>query len=260
MDKNAYTLPEVYEIAFSFRDYGQAVDFLCEATGLAGLDSVTSVVELGCGPGQYCREFSRRKIRAVGVDQSADMVEYAQKCVREEGLACKIIESDMRSFELAEPADLAVCMMATFHCLLTNDDIITHLNSVADNLTDNGIYIIEMAHPRYIFEKPQVFQNDWKMERNGITVRTQWGRGAETDPLTEIVTGTVLYDVTDGGTTKSYSFREQWREIPQGLICALIDLSGRFHIAAMYGDLNINIPFDNNKKAWRMVLVLWKDE
>ncbi|MEE8578051.1 MAG: hypothetical protein V3T31_12420, partial [candidate division Zixibacteria bacterium] len=129
---------------------------------------------------------------------------------------------------------------------------------VADNLTEGGLYIIEMNHPRDIFGDDKSAQNKWEMERDGIKVLTHWGSEVECDPLTEIDTLKVDFTVTSEGNSKEYSSVDQSRQMPLGLIRALLNLSGRLKIAAMFGDLNISVPFDNDKKAWRMVLVLKK--
>ncbi len=258
MNTSIYTLPEIYDIAFSFRDYTKAVDFLIEAAALAGLSDISSMAELGCGPAQYCREFSRRGITAFGVDYTDEMVTYAQKLTSDERRTCEIIKADIRSFRLPQRVELAVCMMATFHCLLSNKDIVSHLNSVADNLKENGLYIIEMNHPRQIFNQSPSAQNTWEVEQEGIKVRTDWASDATVDPLTEIGEGTVTFTVEKDNKTEEFTCTEQWHEISLGLMRALLELSGRFHIAAMYGDLDTAVPFDNDKKAWRMILVLRK--
>jgi len=258
VDKSPYSLPEIYDIAFTFRDYSKAVDFLVEAATRTGLTKVSSMVELGCGPGQYCREFSRRGVISYGIDRSPEMVLYAWKLCEREKLASEILEADFRVFNLPQPVELAVCMMATFNLLLTNEDIIEHLGSVADNLVDGGLYIIELSHPRDMFQLRTSTNYMWEMERDGIKVKTDWGSDATVDPLSEVETGTIVYTVERDGAIERFSSREQWRDISFGLIKALVELSGRFEIAATYGDLDLAVPFDNDKKAWRMVLVLKK--
>jgi len=88
------------------------------------------MVEFGCGPGQYCREFARNGVKAYGVDISPEMIAYIRSKCLEEKLDCTVIEADFRNFNLKQPVDLAVCMMATFGYLLTNEDIINHFHAV----------------------------------------------------------------------------------------------------------------------------------
>lgn len=258
MAQSPYSRPQIYELAFGFRDYSLAVDFLTEAAARAGLREITSVLELGCGPAQYAREFARRGIKATGVDLSKEMVTYAATMSAREMLPCRIIQADMRSFVLSKKADLAVCMIATICLLLTNDDMVKHLQCVADNLTSGGLYIVEMPHPCDIFsgESEGGAQNQWVVEEDGIKIATDWGSDAEMDFVNEINTGTVKYTVTQNDKTETFENREQWRDIPFGLMKALIDLSGRFELIDSYGDLDIKKPFNNEKTSWRMLLVL----
>ncbi|RKX26295.1 MAG: hypothetical protein DRP47_08410 [Candidatus Zixiibacteriota bacterium] len=260
MTESPYSRPQAYDVAFSFRDYSKAVDFLTEASSLAGLREIKSIVELGCGPAQYAREFGRRGINAFGIDLSSEMISYATDLSTKGKLPCRIIQADMRSFVLPEKVDLAICMMATIHILLTNEDMVSHLRSVADNLKPHGYYFIEMTHPRDIFPGNSGVENKWELEKDGITVVTDWGTNSALDVTTEINTGTVSYIITQNGETEKIKFSEKWRAISFGLMKALIELSGRFEIVASYGDLDVKIPFNNDKKAWRMALMLRKTE
>ena len=258
MTDSPYSLPEIYEIAFNFRDYSKAVDFLVEASQMAGSANISSMLEIGCGPGQYCREFAKRGTKSTGLDISTEMVNYLEDIAKNEKLPLATIEGDMRSFILDAPVDLAVCMIDTPSILLTNKDMVDHLNAVAASLTSDGVYIMEFAHPRGFYTTDSPAGNNWTMEQNGIKVHTDWASDSITDPLTETESGVVTYTVEQDGKTEIYKSDTSWRMYSVGLMRALIELSGRFKIAMMYGDIDINVPFDNDKKAWRMVLVLRK--
>jgi SAM-dependent methyltransferase len=256
--RNPYEHPELYEWAFSWRDYGKAADFITEAAKLAGYAEIKSMVELGCGPGQYCREFSRRGVTAYGVDISPEMALYAQRIYDDEKLPGHILEADMCDFRLEQKVDVACCMMATFNHLLTNRDIVDHLNAVAENLREDGLYILELPHPRDTYDTGKSTQDVWEMEKDGAKLSIDWCSDGVFDPLTETDNGTVKFTLEKEGVLKNYEAPSESRRLGFGALRALLDLSGRFHIAAMYGDLDVNIPFDNAKAAWRLVLVLRK--
>lgn len=259
MNDTPYSLPEIYETAFSFRDYPKTVDSIIAICAKAGLSKIHSTLELGCGPGQYCREFARRKIQSFGIDLSSEMVSYVKARSADEQIDCTGIEADMRSFKLTSTVQLAVCMMATFEHLLSNDDVIEHFASVADNLTKDGLYLIELSHPRDFLTGKSSTRNDWTIEKDGRKVTTVWGaEGSLFDPLTEISEVRVTYTVEHDGRQQLHESTTRTRHYSAGLIHALVSLSGRFAIAAMYGDLDVNQPFDNSDKSWRMVLVLRK--
>ena len=256
MANDLYSLPEVYELAFSFRDYKSAVDFLTATAAKAGLNKITSVVEYGCGPGQYCREFARRGVRSYGIDLSADMVLYANRKSDEENIPCEVVEGDMRDLVLDKPVDLACCMMATVGYLYTNDDILTHLRTVEQSLSAGGIYVIELPHPKGLFEDVKTTHDQWEIESENIKLTIDWCNNARFNPMTEIDTGTVKFDWEQDGESYSHEAIDATRRISKGLIDALIDQSGCFEIVDRYGDIKLDQPFDNTKKSWRMVLVL----
>ncbi|MFQ5500571.1 MAG: class I SAM-dependent methyltransferase [Candidatus Zixiibacteriota bacterium] len=258
MAAKQYDQPELYELAFGWRDYSQAVDFLCEAAAEAGLAGPASMVELGCGPGQYCREFAKRGVRSFGIDLSPEMVSYAQGECKKEDLPCEIIEADFCKFHLPRPVDLACCMMATFSHLLTNKDTLDHFEAVANNLTSDGLYIIELPHPRDIYEGVSSTKNVWEMEEGGKNLEIDWASDETFDPITGIDTGTVHFRVKSDDKMESFSFVQQSRRISLGLFRALVERSGRFHISNLYGDIKTTQPFDNSKKSWRLVAVLRK--
>jgi len=258
MSDPLYAVPEIYELAFTFRDYHAAVDFLTAAAKSAGLTRINSMVEYGCGPGQYCREFAQRGVSSYGIDLSPEMALYANKCADAKELPCQIIEADMRTIRLEQPVDLACCMMATFGYLHKNDDIIMHLQTVAANLKHGGIYIVELPHPKGIFGGAKATHDQWEMERDGIKLSIDWCGDCRFDPLTELDTGTVRMAWEKDGQPHSHSAIDTTRRISRGLIEALVQLSGHFEIVNMYGDLRLDQPFDNSKKSWRMVVVIRK--
>lgn len=258
MEQNPYQRPELYELAFKWRDYKQAVDFISEAAARTGISEITSMVELGCGPGQYCREFAHRGITAYGVDISPEMVLYTQDLFDKNKLPGYILEADFRDFSLEKPVDLAICMMATFNYLLTGDDIVRHFRSVARNLKENGVYLIELPHPRDIYDPEKGAQDVWEMEDNGTHLSIDWCSDGKLDPITEIDSGTVRIKITKDGATNEMVSPERSHRIGMGHLRTLLELSGVFEIADTYGDLNINQPLDNTKKSWRWLLVLKK--
>jgi len=258
MSGHPYERPELYDLAFSWRDYSKAADFIAEAARLAGVGEIRGMVELGCGPGQYCREFARRGIESIGVDCSPEMALYAQQLYDRDDLPGYVLEADMRNFDLERPVELAVCMMATFSLLISNDDVVAHLRAVGRNLTPGGVYVIELPHPRDVYNSGSSTKNVWQMEKDGGTLHIDWSSDAKFDPLTEISRGNVRFRWEKDDQIDEYVAPEAFRGYGQGLFRALVELSGCFEVSHLYGDLDTKVPFDNSKKAWRMLAVLRK--
>ncbi|MCE1246848.1 MAG: class I SAM-dependent methyltransferase [Firmicutes bacterium] len=254
-----YNKPLYYEILFSYRDFSAEVDFLTAVFGKHAGRELKSVVELACGPGDHALEFAQRGIRAVGIDISGEMVEYAAQRADEAGSSAVFIRGDMLDFSLDKPVDSALLMISSIGYILNGDDFVRHLKAVAKNLTEGGIYFIEAPHPSSIIGNEPRTQNNWVMNRDGVEVEMTWGFPEDyTDPITQITDTSVLVKVCDNGENFEFSDKAPQREYTYQEIKALVRLSGVFEIAEVYGGFDMAQPFDNSPKSWRMNLVLRK--
>jgi SAM-dependent methyltransferase len=259
---SAYSLPQIYDIAFDWRDVPGEVDFLLREAEKQLGRKVTSALELACGPAYHTREMARRGVVSDGMDLSAEMVGYAQGLAAKEKLAARIMHGDMRNFRSDRTYDLVYILLVSFAHLLTNQDILDNLNCVADLLNDGGIYIISTAHPRDFYGDKPVSDRDettWTMERDGIKVVTDWGgTGEKYDPLTEIDEVTISYTVTQDGRTTRHDSPEKLRRLSFQTLRALFHLNGRLAFANLLGDLDQSVPLTNNDESVRMVVVARK--
>ena len=83
----------------------------------------------------------------------------------------------MKNFELQQKVDLAAIFMDSTSYLISNDDVITHLQCVARNLNDQGLYVLEMSHPRDVFSVGQSASTEWDCEQDDIKVKCSLGKG-----------------------------------------------------------------------------------
>lgn len=253
-------MPEIYDIAFDFRDVPAEVAFLLSVGNEHFGSPIGSAMELCCGPGYHTREMARMGLVAHGLDLSTEMIAYANRRIASEKLSCRLFEGDMRSFEALRKYDLAYCLMASFAQLLTNEDILRHFDCVADMLSDGGIYIISTAHPRDFYgDEETSVKEAWEMTRGDITVRTSWGgHDQQFDPLTEIDDIVVSHEVTDKNGTTRYEFPDKYRRCSMMTFRALLDLSGRFVLVDTFGAFDRRVKLTNDKSCWRLIAVLEK--
>ena len=142
-----YAFARYYDIAFE-RNVEHEVDFIISLFERRAGRRVKSVLELGCGPGYHARSFARRGISAAGLDLREEMIDFARQRARAEDLNVEWLVGDMRDFRLAERVDIVICARDGIDGLLSNDDIIRNFKSVAANLDGDGLYFIELTHPR----------------------------------------------------------------------------------------------------------------
>ncbi len=256
---DVYSYPLIYDIAFGDRNLSGECDFLLNAAEIHLGRPVESAIEIACGPGAHFRTMAKTGIISDGMDLAPEMVAYANELAAKDQLTATAYEGDMRQWAAPRKYDLAYCLLVSFAHLLTNADILAHLNCVANLLTPGGIYIISHAHPRdfYGSNEPSV-ERTWIAERDGVTVETDWGgENQRFDPIAEIDDLTISYTVTSDGNSERIESTVRLRRLSYQTFLALILHSGRFQLAATYGDFDIGRRLDS-EDAVRMVAVLKK--
>jgi SAM-dependent methyltransferase len=258
-----YDEPELYEAACAYRDVPCEVDALLRWSGQhrdPDTGPLRSVLELAAGPAEHSRELARRGLDATTLDLSAAMCARARELAAADATRLTVIQADMRDFSLSRQFDVAITMLNSLCHLLTLDDLLRHLASVARHLAPGSLYITELAHPADFFGAERRTSSEWSSEVNGGTVRVRWGGGSdEIDPVTQITRehvsvtyrrrGGAVRTVTDVVPNRFWTATE---------LTAAIRLAGGFAVAASYGDFGADTPV-GAADAWRMILVLRRE-
>jgi len=266
---NFYANARAYDIAFSDRDFVDECNFLewC-LTRHSTLGDQRSFLELASGPARHAREFARRGWRAVALDLSPDMLDYACAGARRDGVSLELVAADMADFTLREPVALAANLMESLSHLVTNEQVVSHLRAVARNLLPGGVFVIEMAHPSTIWRDS--LPNTWVSRTTDTPyfadepyAEVEVLFGAADDPydwVTQQWLVTARLTVReDGQPERVIEHRHPHRWYQAQELKALIDLSGAFSQAWWYGDMVVPPPaLDNSEASQRMVVVLRK--
>jgi len=257
--KKYYDLPKYYDIAFDFRNIKKQSDFLENVFEKFSKRQLNSIIELGCGPGYFVSEFAKRKKRSLGLDISGEMVRYARQRLDDPGLKGEVFQGDMISFSIPSPVDMAILMLDSVAHILTMDDFLIHLKCVADSLCDGGIYFIEFTHPGDVLQQEGRASNKWVSSRGDIEVDNTWGLASDfEDSITQITQTTVVLKIRDSGKIIEYTDSFPQKSYLAQEVRALISLSEHFDFLDWFGGFDINQPFDNSKKSWRMNVVMRK--
>ena len=261
-----YAEAQAYDIAFGDRDFVDECNFLeycLKEYGGVQADEISptpSFLELAAGPARHAREFARRGWRAVTLDLSMDMLNYAQTGAREAGVELELVCDDMTYFTLKQPVALAANLMESLSHLVTNEQVVAHLRAVADNLLPGGIFVIEMAHPSTIWRDN--LPNSWVSEApDGTSIEILFG--AADDPydwVTQQWTVTTQLRINNPGQAERVvESHNQHRWYLAQELRALIDLSGAFSQAWYFGNMVVPVPpLDDSANSDRMIVVLRK--
>jgi SAM-dependent methyltransferase len=259
-----YDEPEFYEAACAYRDVPGEVDALLrwsEKYRACDTGPLRSVLELAAGPAEHARELARRGLEATTLDLSAAMCARARELAATAATRLTVVQADMRDFSIPGQFDLAITMLNSLCHLLTLDDLLQHLASVARHLAPGCLYIIEMAHPADFFAAERRTSNEWTSEVNGGTVSVRWGGGKdEIDPITQITREHVSVTYRKrGGAVRTVTDVVPNRFWTATELAAAIRLAGGFAVVASYGDFDADTSVEASD-AWRMILVLRRED
>ena len=135
-----YSQPELYDLAFSYRDFEDEVEFLFAAHAKHGSsgEPPASVLELAAGPARHCLIAAQEHgVRVTALDNSEEMVAYgsvlASSMASEAAAALRYVQADMASFALPDnvgTVDTAWLLLGSAGHLLTGRDFLGMLESV----------------------------------------------------------------------------------------------------------------------------------
>jgi SAM-dependent methyltransferase len=250
-----YRRAHYYDIVFR-RDVSSEIQFLMELYRRSNGRLLRSMIDIACGPAYHAKAFAAHGIEATALDLQPEMIEFARSLDPDEPGNIHYLASDMRDYTLPAPVDLALNSFDSIDCLATQDQIIDHFRAVARNLTADGLYVIEITHPRDC-SMWNYGNFQYRGERDGVSVVIDWAvNQPKADPLTQVIACEVVMTVVDNG--KPLTFRETARERFSTLqeLSALARLSGAMSFEGAYGDFRLDQPFDNSPTARRMIVVL----
>lgn len=252
-----YSKAKYYDIAFSFKNVPEENQTILDVFRRHNGREAASFLDIGAGPASNAIEMAKRSIRSFALDYSREMVAYGIEKAKAAGVSIDYLQGDMRTFDLPEPVDLAAIFMDSTSYLITNEDVINHLQAVARSLKKDGLYLLEMSHPRDVFSVGKSASTEWTKKLNDTEVAVKWGDEIDVfDPIkqTTMVTATLKFktreeqgEIVDQSEQRRFTYNE---------IDALVKLSGCFEMIDVIGSLKPGVAFSNDKSCWRMIPVL----
>lgn len=111
------------------------------------------VLELACGTGRVLIPIAQQGIAITGLDASAQMLAIAEKkrstLPKGRGKHVRLLQGDMRSFDLKRTFSLIIITFRSFQCLLNKDDQGACLMNILQHLNEDGLLLLDLFAPRH---------------------------------------------------------------------------------------------------------------
>lgn len=143
-------IADLYDHVGLYRDRPD-VRFFVEAATAAG----SPVLEVGCGTGRVLIPTARAGVDIVGLDLSPHMLAICRQRLQAEPESVRgrvrLVEADMRNFDLGSRFTLATIPFRPFQHLITVEDQLSCLASIRRHLVDDGMLILDLFNPSLDF-------------------------------------------------------------------------------------------------------------
>ena len=210
------------------------------------LPRIESACDLGCGTGTFAVLLARRGIVTFAVDLSPDMCRLAREKARRAAVSLKVIQADMRDFQLPQPVNLITCEFDALNHVPAKRDLRRVLRSVEKALLPGGYFVFDVNN-RLAFER--IWANTWFLEKDPVAMIMHGGHKLGTDKAWT----DVEWFVRSGKSWKRYHEHVEevcWNasEIQGALTGAGFDQVRTWDAAPMFKDA-FTLP--GNRTFWR---------
>ncbi|KAL0024301.1 hypothetical protein WJX79_005781 [Trebouxia sp. C0005] len=195
-----YSTPELYDKAFSFREFDEEVEFLEMIFRSHVGKQKGAFLELGCGPARHASLLQQKTGSfAIALDNSQAMLAYAKDAARRAGASVEFKQGDMKQFHLQERVDMVYMLFGTFGHLLDSQSAQRCLQSIHAALKPDGLLVIELAHPADAFDGSLMQEDEWGEDGNEPSqvgtpgeLAVQYGKsGDQFDAIEQVLQRTV---------------------------------------------------------------------
>jgi ubiquinone/menaquinone biosynthesis C-methylase UbiE len=115
-------------------------------------DAGRKVLEIACGTGRVLVPLAKAGLDITGLDGSPHMLDVTREKLADAGsevaARVRLVEGDMRSFAIDDEFDLAILPAKSFAYLVTREDQMAALETIARHLRPGGMFAIDLLNPR----------------------------------------------------------------------------------------------------------------
>lgn len=252
-----YESADLYDLAFSYRDFEAEARFLRELFRSRRGHAPASFLELAAGPGHHALAMSGSGVTATALDLVPAMATRGRALAAARNLPLTYVTADMTQFTLGAPVDLAACLLISATYLTTDDAFYAHLRSVYDALTPGGMYVLELPlHIDDMVDPTTQHQphREWQMQDASGFLDVTW-REAPRAPgaVTHTATAKLVYRPLSGDPVEVEEHAVQ-REYRAREVVHLAE-QAQFGVVGVWGDWSTEVPL-TSPDAWRLLVAL----
>ncbi len=164
-----------YDIFYQNKNYKKECLYLERIFKKYAQHSPNTILDLGCGTGNYLVPLAKRRFQLTGVDASKHMLSIAKKKLSVLKLKADLHEGLLQSFKLKKKFDVIICMFSVIDYVTKKSDVIKTLQNVYDHLNPGGLFVFdfwqqEAVEKGYSKTRTKIFKGKgYDVERSSST-------------------------------------------------------------------------------------------
>jgi SAM-dependent methyltransferase len=151
------TYAGLYDLLYSDKDYEAECDLVHRLLQRYGNQSISSIVDFGCGTGNHAFPLSHRGYDVVGVERSENMLVLARRRLARHANTYNIAfhQGDIRNVQIGRAFDSALMMFAVLGYQIENEDVLSTLKTARAHLREGGLLIFDVWYgPAVLHQRP----------------------------------------------------------------------------------------------------------
>jgi SAM-dependent methyltransferase len=251
-----YSSAELYDLAFSYRDFAAECRFLSELYRARRGRDARTFLELAAGPSRHALQLAAAGLSATALDSVSQMAAFAERRAQARGLPLSYLVADMTDFHGTQRFDLAACLLCSASYLLRDEQVLSHLACVHEALADDGLYVLELTHPAELSGQPKS-QTRWNMRDERGELEIDWaGDPARSENGIWQTHVTLRFHPADGSAAVVIEDHAAQRGFGYEELRRLAEQSG-FLVEGAFGTFDPSVALDS-PQASRMLIALGK--
>lgn len=193
-------------------------------------------------------ELRKRGYSYVGLELSRQMVEYSNEIIKKSALPAEIVEGSMLRFSLSHQVDCTLLFLGSFY-VKSDHELRSHLDSVADTVRSEGLYILDGA---VSFYSEDIRAQSWEMVDGNIKITTTYDPKWK-DKNNKISEAKITLDIEGGSEKKKIEHLEIRKIYMIDEFIVKAEETGRWEFVGSYSNFDIT---KNPHKEGRNIVVL----
>ena len=129
------------------------------------------ILDLGCGPGLYAERLAQKGHSIIGVDYSANSIQYATRQAKEKKLNIEYLKKNYLDLDFDSQFDLVILIYLDF-CALIPKERDKVLENIYRALKKDGLFICDVVNERNIDKK--TISQSWEVQESGFWKSTPY--------------------------------------------------------------------------------------